>query len=170
MGSLMKIGALTLTVALTLIGAARIEPQGQSTFGEILGPGDLNNIIATETTRYVDEFESMTALRAKVSPTFTPDISKRVSPIQAQAGATAVTAETALRTRFRYFLSNMTAYLLGTKQDLAFTPDNTAKYLTAAGKAGHCGEYPCESGCAQGKPCDERCNTCVKKGGGVLVR
>lgn len=139
---------------------ATVSAQGAQTFQTVLGRDGVIRVVREERTTFVNELLTMTDVKTEVASDFDDNVAGRVSTVQLVPPATPATAEGTLRVRFRLFLGNMTTYLLATTQRVTLDVASLARYLDAAARAGRCGEVPCQSGCAENKPCDFTCNAC----------
>lgn len=152
------------TVSLTCFAqgvALRAQTPAAVTFREVLGRDVIVKVVREERTHFVRGFTIMTKMVPIVAPAFDESIADRVALVEVIA-PTPAAAEATLRVRFRLFLSNLTAYLLATTQKVTLDATAVTGYLDASAAAGKCGEIPCQSGCADKKPCDLRCNACAK--------
>lgn len=138
------------------------QPAPAVALGEILGREGVVRVVRDERTIYFKAFTAMTTVEPVVAPDVDDRLTARIAPIVVTA-ATPAAAEAMLRVRFRGFLGNFTAFSLATTQKVTLDEPSVARYLEAAGRAGRCGEFPCQSGCADGRPCDRRCNPCQPK-------
>lgn len=154
--------ALLMSLATGVAAQTQAPAQGPQSMLSLLGRPGVARVVREERTSFFRELTQMTKLTPEVADSFDDSIADRVMTVQVASPAPAA-AEATLRLRYRLFLSSMTIYLLTTTQKLTFDTAAITRYLEAAAKAGRCGEIPCQSGCAEGKPCDVRCNACAAR-------
>jgi hypothetical protein len=156
----MMIGALLMTLAMAVPSQA--QPAGSTTF-KVLLSDRLTTVVQEERISFTQDFTQMTGKKIDVprEGDFDQDISKRIGTIEVATTVALAAAEVTLRARFRLFLADMTVFLLATSPQVVFTVEAVDRYLAAAAKVRRCGEFPCQSGCAEGRPCDYRCNACA---------
>ena len=157
----MRLTLLATALLVAYIQSADVRAQAPKPvpFSEALGRDNVLKIVRDERTTFVDTFTLMTKVQPKVTSEFDGNVADRVLPVQVVA-PTPAAAEGILRIRFRLFLSNLTAYLLATTKEVVLDVAAVNRYLEAGAIAKKCGEVPCPMSCAEGKPCDLRCNPC----------
>ena len=152
----------TLVVAAVLLVGFEQSVAAQ-TLLSVLGRDGVVRVVREERTGFVSELTAMTEVVPEVAANFDNSVADRASSVEVPAPATPATAEATLRVRFRLFLSNMTTYLLATTQKVTLDVGSLTLYLDAAAQAKRCGEIPCQSGCADKRPCDFKCNSCASQ-------
>lgn len=159
---------MRITVLYVIMSACVVQSvsaQEPQTFQTVLGREGVVRIVRDERTRFVRELVEMTHVEPDVAKNFDDNIVDHVSTVQLAQPATPASAEGTLRIRFRFFLGNLTTYLLATTRAVKFDVSSLEKYLDTAARVGRCGEVPCQRGCVEHKPCDFKCNACSPQSG-----